>query len=492
MHPSLAPYYSFFGPALDKSRDPFAQDVQIGPSAAFERLQTAGCTLATQEWVDNHWSLILWKLAGLAYLQPEREWYDDQKRWCWDEVYRQLLYRYERELNQGVRPPLRMIATQDAPSVSPMVLCISDILWLPQRSQLDGKLNDRVAELEVTDGWYKIRAQIDAPLMRAINKGKLKVGRKIAVVNAKLDSERKDPQEILEAYGSIKLVLSGNSSHLAPWHAKLGFQTDLPIATMSSLTRDGGMIAAMDLVIAFPIAYFEFVYEGDKKVNNGPLNEQEESRLCDQWQVKHPNIFIAQRKREHEHSKLRENLEKTFRRYAGYAERLERKAGSNFRPSEAGPPDRIDDLYDQLEEPEDAVSVISRVSSSDAGWLAMRIRHQMEKQQETMSEEIDKELNDICPPRDVRSFRVLVVKDARSGRKPANREAQLTVWDVLNVHLAEGRRAGSFQVGECCRVTHLQPTQPSAWMDSSPGAQIFMSTTRNTRWTKLRPTRRET
>ncbi len=107
----------------------------------------------------------------------------------------------------------------------------------------------------------------------------------------------------------------------------------------------------------------------------------------------HPNIFIAQRKREHEHSKLRENLEKTFRRYAGYAERLERKAGSNFRPSEAGPPDRIDDLYDQLEEPEDAVSVISRVSSSDAGWLAMRIRHQMEKQQETMSEEIDKELN---------------------------------------------------------------------------------------------------
>ncbi len=208
MHPSLAPYYSFFGPALDKSRDPFAQDVQIGPSAAFERLQTAGCTLATQEWVDNHWSLILWKLAGLAYLQPEREWYDDQKRWCWDEVYRQLLYRlafligderfnadpgyprYERELNQGVRPPLRMIATQDAPSVSPMVLCISDILWLPQRSQLDGKLNDRVAELEVTDGWYKIRAQIDAPLMRAINKGKLKVGRKIAVVNAKVNAER--------------------------------------------------------------------------------------------------------------------------------------------------------------------------------------------------------------------------------------------------------------------------------------------------------------
>jgi breast cancer 2 susceptibility protein len=54
---------------------------------------------------------------------------------------------------------------------------------------------------------------------------------------------------VLEAYNSTKLVLSGNSSHLVPWHAKLGFQTSPWVATMNSLTADGGMVAAMDLVI---------------------------------------------------------------------------------------------------------------------------------------------------------------------------------------------------------------------------------------------------
>jgi len=55
--------------------------------------------------------------------------------------------------------------------------------------------------------------------------------------------------EVLEAYNSTKLVISGNSSQLAPWHAKLGFQMGVSIATLNSLTPDGGVIAVMDLVV---------------------------------------------------------------------------------------------------------------------------------------------------------------------------------------------------------------------------------------------------
>jgi breast cancer 2 susceptibility protein len=66
---------------------------------------------------------------------------------------------------------------------------------------------------------------------------------------SQLSSERKDPSEILEAYNSIKLVLSGNSSHLMPWHAKLGFRIGPCISTLHSLTGDGGVIACMDLVV---------------------------------------------------------------------------------------------------------------------------------------------------------------------------------------------------------------------------------------------------
>jgi len=63
------------------------------PSDALRELQAAGCTLATQEWVNNHWSLILWKLAGMAALDSESEVDDNKRRWSWKEVMRQLLYR---------------------------------------------------------------------------------------------------------------------------------------------------------------------------------------------------------------------------------------------------------------------------------------------------------------------------------------------------------------------------------------------------------------
>ena len=62
-------------------------------------------------------------------------------------------------------------------------------------------------------------------------------------------SERKEPKEVLECYNSTKLVLSGNSSHLAPWHAKLGIQKGVPIATLNSLNPDGGLVAFMDIVV---------------------------------------------------------------------------------------------------------------------------------------------------------------------------------------------------------------------------------------------------
>ena len=65
-----------------------------GPIDALRELKAAGCHLATQEWVDNHWSLILWKLAGMAALDPESEADVDRRRWSWAETMRQLQYRY--------------------------------------------------------------------------------------------------------------------------------------------------------------------------------------------------------------------------------------------------------------------------------------------------------------------------------------------------------------------------------------------------------------
>lgn len=68
--------------------------MDLGPTEALKELHDRECTLATKPWVDNHWGLILWKLAGMVMLDPEKETKPEMKRWSWAEVIRQLLYRY--------------------------------------------------------------------------------------------------------------------------------------------------------------------------------------------------------------------------------------------------------------------------------------------------------------------------------------------------------------------------------------------------------------
>lgn len=176
MTPDLALYYCFFSAAGE----------QQGSGAALKHLVSLGCTLATKAWVDNHWGLILWKLAGMVCLDPEREAEPEKKRWCWEEIIRQLLYRYERELNAGSRPPLRLITTQDAPVTSPMVLVISKITWSEEARDESGVPVPPHPELEVSDGWYRLRAKADESLARAARRGALTVGRKVFVSGARV------------------------------------------------------------------------------------------------------------------------------------------------------------------------------------------------------------------------------------------------------------------------------------------------------------------
>lgn len=126
------------------------------------------------------------------------------------------------------------------------------------------------------------------------------------LTGAQLVTDRKEPSEILEAYDNVKLGLSGNSAHLVPWHAKLGFRRCASVCTLSSLTPDGGNIAMMKLCIekvcsisvtvaksfckysiqVYPIAYLEFIQgEDGKRMRIGPMGEKEEMTARDVWQV---------------------------------------------------------------------------------------------------------------------------------------------------------------------------------------------------------------
>ncbi|KZP25285.1 hypothetical protein FIBSPDRAFT_820691 [Athelia psychrophila] len=478
INPITALYYSFHTTSVTPTSQPASL---LGPAAALEQLLAKGCTLVTKPWVDNHWAMVLWKLAGMVCLDPERESNGRDKRWCWGEVMRQLLYRYERELNSGTRPPLRRISAQDSPASLPMILCISNITWSAAGLTDDGLPIEPFPELEVTDGWYRLRARPDESLARAARRGVLKVGRKIAVAGARLSSERKDPMEILEAYNSTHLVISGNSSHLAPWHAKLGFRHGPCISTMHHLNGDGGAIAAMAIVIikAYPVAFIEFIEEEDgTKTREGPRNENEENRVNEKWKSR----------REIEASKLRAEHDKRMSVLEGYADRLERRAGPRFAPGEDdSEPDNIDDLYEELESSAQAAGVVNRITANEAGWLARYIRERSLRGREAISEEIEQELQKTFPPREVRNFRVLVVKDAYSNKRPSHRQAQLTVWDALALSLSEGSKGGAFEAGQRFMVTSLVPTQPNAWMGREESdSEVYLSSRRDSRWTRLK------
>lgn len=62
-------------------------------------------------------------------------------------------------------------------------------------------------------------------------------------------TEKKEPLDILEAYDSVKLGLNSNSSHMMPWHTRLGFMAGPCISTLYHLSPEGGVVAAMDFVV---------------------------------------------------------------------------------------------------------------------------------------------------------------------------------------------------------------------------------------------------
>lgn len=204
-------------------------------------------------------------------------------------LYLNSLYRYEKELAGGSRPALSLITALDTSIERPLVLCIAKISWT---SQCPNSNTGSYPELELTDGWYRIRAEVDGALARAIRRNIIRTGRKLICICSKarltrtdginynkfmqIETPKNEPIDILDSYGRAHLSLSGNSTHLAPWHAKLGFQLTRCIATLHSLSPDGGRVPVMDIVITnvtiFPMfsqRMFLFIYAHSEGISNG-------------------------------------------------------------------------------------------------------------------------------------------------------------------------------------------------------------------------------
>lgn len=95
-----------------------------------------------------------------------------------------ISYRYEREVNLAQRPAIKRLQEQDSPASLPMVLCITSIISGEQQTGEGSSTSS--SGLELTDGWYRIRANVDPPLQRAIDAGRLRTGYKMAIAGARV------------------------------------------------------------------------------------------------------------------------------------------------------------------------------------------------------------------------------------------------------------------------------------------------------------------
>uniref|UniRef100_A0A8C8RSB0 Tower domain-containing protein n=1 Tax=Pelusios castaneus TaxID=367368 RepID=A0A8C8RSB0_9SAUR len=253
--------------------------------------------LITEAWVYNHYRWIVWKLAAMEVSFPQ----EFANRCLTPErVLFQLKYRYDLEIDKSQRSAIKKILERDDTAAKTLVLCVSKIISLSanisdtcsNKNTVESK--KEVAMIEVTDGWYGIRAVLDPPLQALLHRRRLTVGQKIIVHGAELVGSQ-DACTPLEIPESLMLKISANSTRCARWHAKLGFHQDprpFPLP-LSSLFSEGGIVGCIDIVIqrAYPIQWMEKIPNGSCVFRNSRAEEREAAKHAENRQKSLEALF---------------------------------------------------------------------------------------------------------------------------------------------------------------------------------------------------------
>ncbi|KAF9933275.1 hypothetical protein BGZ67_004354 [Mortierella alpina] len=253
--------------------------------------------LLSRTWLENHYAMIVWKLACYVRSWPEHllaaaaagsGWF------CPSKVLDQLAYRYEREINRAERPAVRKIVEGDESPAKHMVLAIAGI-----ERVFAEEAKKEVLKVTVTDGWYVMPATLDACLTRAAERGRLKVGSKIHVCQAKLSGAEHGIaiQDVMVGSSAVTILLQANSTRLARWDKKLGFQKECVIRTtrLRNIVIDGGLVPALDVVVLrkYPVMYMESLEDGTK-IRRTAREEERAAEEYREWMQKQYHDMVSE------------------------------------------------------------------------------------------------------------------------------------------------------------------------------------------------------
>lgn len=285
-------------------------------------------------------------------------------------------------------------------------------------------------------------------------------------------------------------MITGNSTSLAPWHAKLGFRPEPFVASLSSISPAGGLVPLLDVCIdrVFPRGYTE-LRKGRSGENWG---EEEEAARAKEWErgrKRIENKLTDELEKEGvEEDELVELLREAVGRYDGaptsavLCKRISpallisassdapfdsRGTRRDTRPARIGAEQAGD-------HPQTHAAASSGLLRARAGTradfalpcrrgLAKGTRRTSDRGEVTSDSPADTRVaaaQEKYPPRQVRCFRVLRISDAREGTKASRRTAQLTVWD------AETFEADFFREGQRFMVRCISRNLPAGGADA--------------------------
>ncbi|KFQ20026.1 Breast cancer type 2 susceptibility protein, partial [Merops nubicus] len=426
--------------------------------------------LITEAWVYNHYRWIVWKLAAMEVSFP----HEFANRCLTPEmVLLQLKYRYDLEVDKSKRSAIKKITERDDAACKTLVLCVSKIISLnaalsPSSGSNNVESKKAAAVVEVTDGWYGIRALLDPPLRAFLHRRRLTVGQKIIVHGAELVGSQSACTP-LEAPNSLMLKLSANSTRCARWNAKLGFHLDprpFPVP-LASLYSEGGAVGCIDVVIqrAYPIQWVERTSTGSHVFRNSRAEEREAAKHAEHQQKKLEALF----------AKFQAEYEKHEEAACRRTPRSRVLTRQHIRSLQDGA-----ELYEALRDAPDPADMEGYLSEDQLKALNAHRQLMNDKKQTQIQEEFKKFLESAeqeengCSKRDVSTVWKLCVVDYRKQEK--HKGVILSIWrpllDVCSL-LKEGGRY---------RIYQLSTSPPKGRSDS---ANVQLAATKKTRYLQL-------
>ncbi|KAL1549093.1 protein BREAST CANCER SUSCEPTIBILITY 2 B-like [Salvia divinorum] len=249
----------------------------VGPDAFYSMLLQSGASIQhmTKEWVANHYKWIIWKFSSYERSYAEKF---SGKLLTVSSVLEELLYRYEREVNHGHRSLIKKMLDGDVPPSSVMVLCVSSVCEdhdpqcgnqsVPQEG---GYVN--ASRIELTDGWYAVKALLDEQLSQKLTSKKLFLGQKIRIWGAKLCGWF-GPVSPFQASSTTSLLLHINGTYRCHWAEKLGLckRAGVPLA-FRCIKGNGGVVPStlVQVTRTYPVLYRERLSNGSFVVRSERL-----------------------------------------------------------------------------------------------------------------------------------------------------------------------------------------------------------------------------